>query len=482
MKIRKRRINRGLGMCLFLAAVIMVGCSGPNVNGPNVSGPNIIGLNVSGPDVSGTWLGSLTINNQSLRIVFNLSEISDSNYTGTADSPDEGVFGMPLDHVIVNDHSVSLEIPDWGATFAGNLASGADSISGVLSQSGVNIPLVVQKQPGPLDYRRPQDPVAPYPYQSQDVTFCNADAGITLAGTLTWPQGVGPFKAVVFITGSGPQNRNEELLNHRPFLVLSDALTRAGIATLRYDDRGFGKSTGDFDSATSPDLAADVRAAIKFMRGQQYFSVSSIGLLGHSEGGMIAPMASDGNDDVAFMVLLAGPGMPGDQIIISQRRAIGAADSISDSLLDAQEAAYRRLFACVYATSDPNELDLKLRSILTSLGITGADQDLNVKAINNPWMRYFLTYDPIPVLRRTLIPVLVLNGSIDLQVVADLNLPPIAKALQDAGNQHATVQKIEGLNHLFQHAGNGSPKEYGVIAETMAPEVLKMVSTWIAGQ
>jgi pimeloyl-ACP methyl ester carboxylesterase len=339
--------------------------------------------------------------------------------------------------------------------------------------------LVLEKQPGPLDYRRPQDPVKPYPYNCVDVTFANSDAGITLAGTLTWPQGAGPFRTVVLIAGSGPQNRNEELMNHRPFLVLSDALTRAGIATLRYDKRGVGQSGGDYAGATSPDFAADARAAVQYLRGQASFVASSIGLVGHSEGGLLAPTAAYANPDVAFLVLLAGPGVPGDEVLISQARAIGAVQGMSTDQLDEAEALNRRLYACFRATSDPKELERQLRDVLTSAGVTGAQQDAVIAELNTPWMRFFVTYDPAPVLTRTAIPVLALNGSLDLQVLPDLNLPPIQAALQGAGNQQATVQKLAGLNHLFQHAITGAPTEYGSIDETMAPEVLAQVAGWI---
>jgi uncharacterized protein len=435
----------------------------------------------SDPDIGGTWLGSLTVGGAPLRIVFNISRGAPGSYFGTLDVPEQGLIAGPVSQVDLNGRHVVVGIADLGATFVGDLAVNGASIDGVFSQQGQVLPLVLKKQSGPLDYRRPQDPVAPYPYETQDVTFANTDAAITLAGTLTWPRGTGPFKAVVLIAGSGPNNRDEELLNHRPFLVLSDALTRAGIATLRYDKRGVGASGGDYDAATSLDFAADARAAAAFLRGQMRFPVSAIGLVGHSEGGLLAPMVADVDKAVAFVVLLAGPGVSGGEIIISQDRAIAAAGGTSTTALDANEAISRRLFACFQGTSDPTELDRQLRAVLASEGITGADQNATVTQLNTPWMRFFATYDPAPVLGRTVVPVLALNGSLDLQVLPDLNLPPIRTALAAAGNQHATVQKVDGLNHLFQHAGNGAPSEYATIAETMSPDVLAQVSTWITG-
>jgi pimeloyl-ACP methyl ester carboxylesterase len=432
-------------------------------------------------DISGTWLGSLTVGGAPLRIVFNISGNASAGYTGTVDVPEQGLVAGPLSQVQLAGRQVTIEIADLGATYVGELASNDASIVGSFSQQGIVMRLKVEKQPGPLDYRRPQDPVAPYPYETQDVTFANTDAGITLAGTLTWPRGTGPFKTAVLIAGSGPNTRNEELLNHRPFLVLSDALTRAGIATLRYDKRGVGASTGDYEAATSLDFAADARAAVAFLRAQTRFAVSTVGLVGHSEGGLLAPMVADVDKTVEFLVLLAGPGVPGGEILISQDRAIDAANGVSATVLDANEALSRRLFAVFQMTSDPTELDRQLRAVLTSQGVTGADQNAVVSELSTPWMRFFITYDPAPVLARTTIPVLALNGGLDLQVLPDLNLPPIQAALAAANNQHATVQKIGGLNHLFQHAVTGSPSEYASISETMSPEVLTQVSTWIAG-
>ena len=209
-------------------------------------------------DVAGTWLGSLTVGGAPLRVVFNLT----ADGTGTLDVPEQGLIGNPLSQVDVTGRHVVLQMQDLGARYAGDVVDSGASIAGTFTQGATALPLRLEKQPGPLDYRRPQDPVAPYPYQSEDVTFANAAAGLTLAGTLTWPPGAGPFKTVVLIGGSGPNDRNEEVYNHRPFLVLSDALTRAGIATLRYDKRGVGDSGGDYDAATSLDFAADARAAV----------------------------------------------------------------------------------------------------------------------------------------------------------------------------------------------------------------------------
>jgi pimeloyl-ACP methyl ester carboxylesterase len=427
-------------------------------------------------DVSGTWLGTLTVNGAPLRIVFNLT----ADAKGTLDVPEQGLFAHPLSQVDVTGRHLVVQITDLSVRYEGDVENDGQSIDGKLQQGPMTVTLPLAKQPGPLDYRRPQDPHTPYPYHSEDVTFTNSAAGVTLAGTLTWPEGDGPFKTVVLISGSGPNDRNEEVLNHRPFLVLSDALTRAGIATLRYDKRGVADSTGDYDAATSLDFAADARAAVTYLRAQDHFTASSVGLVGHSEGGMLAPLAAAENPDVSYVVLLAGPGVPGGEIIISQDRAIAEANGAPKSALDANEALERQVFACFKNTSDPVELEKQIRAVLTAAGVPSADQNDVLAQFNTPWMRFFATYDPAPVLTRTAIPVLALNGSLDLQVLAKLNLPPIQTAL--AGNSQATVDELDGLNHFFQHATTGSPTEYAAIDETMAPAVLTQVAAWITAR
>jgi uncharacterized protein len=287
---------------------------------------------------------------------------------------------------------------------------------------------------------------------------------------------------VVLITGSGAQNRNEDLLNDRPFLVLADALTRAGVAVLRHDDRGVGQSTGDFAAATTEDFAQDTRGALSFLREQTQAAVGTIGLIGHSEGGIIAPLVADGNADVGFLVLLAGPAIDGEAVLVSQVRAIGAANGSPPAELDVVEAQQRALYACFEGPDQPlAELDACLSTVLASQAASEAETAPLRADLERPWMRWFMTYDPAPVLRRTLVPLLALNGSLDLQVLASLNVPALEAAFQEAGNERASVFELPGLNHLFQHATTGSPSEYAQIEETMAPEVLSQIAEWIVG-
>jgi len=451
-------------------------------------------------DLAGTWLGLLPVPPVPLRLVLNVERDATGGWSGTADSPDQGSFGIPITSIDVTGSQVVVHLDAIGLVITAELSSDGQTLIGTLQQGGDSLPLRLARQAAPLDYRRPQDPVPPFPYDALELTFPSAEPGVTLAGTLLSPRGPGPFPAVVLITGSGAQNRDEELLNHRPFLVLADALARANVAVLRYDDRGVAGSTGDFAAATSLSFAQDVRGALSYLRAQTRVPVGSLGLIGHSEGGLIAPLVADGDAGLGFLVLLAGPAVDGATIIIAQGRAIAAAQGATPLELDANEAVQRALFACfgargaggaadagpdAAATGDLGAvsdaaLDACLRQVLTGAGLSGVELDQNLRQFESPWMRFFATYDPAPVLRRTRIPVLALNGSLDLQVPASLNLPILREALAEAGNDRSLVAELPGLNHLFQHALTGAPSEYGAINETMAPEVLSQIADWIA--
>jgi uncharacterized protein len=302
--------------------------------------------------------------------------------------------------------------------------------------------------------------------------------GDTLAGTLTIPQGKGPFPAVLLITGSGPQDRDESLLGHKPFLVLSDWLTRKGIEVLRADDRGMGKSTGVFGTATTADFATDVEAGVAFLKTRPEVNAKKIGLIGHSEGGIIAPMVAARNPDVGCIVMLAGSGVPGDQILVEQRKLIAEAGGMSKEQAEKEALEERAVLALVVKEKDSPELEKDLRAGLEK-DVKEPELGAQVKVLTSPWFRYFLAYDPGPALKKVKCPVLALNGEKDLQVPPDLNLPTISKALTEGGNKNFEVVELPGLNHLFQTATTGSPTEYATIEETMSPVVLGKVSEWI---
>jgi pimeloyl-ACP methyl ester carboxylesterase len=488
-----------------LAAAVACGddavSEGPAQPAPD-AGPPPVTLDAAAPsgvvDLTGTWLATLDLPPMPIRLVLNFERGADGDWTGTLDSPDQGAIGIPITSVAVTGQRVDVQLNAVALGFAGDLSEDGQTLTGAIGQAGANIPIVFERQAGPLDYRRPQDPVAPFPYDSVEVTFPSEDPGVTLAGTLISPRGAGPFTTVVLLTGSGQQNRDEELANHRPFLVLADALARANLAVLRFDDRGIGGSSGDFAASTTLNFAADARGAVNYLRSQTQVPVGAIGLVGHSEGGIVAPLAADGNAEVGFLVLLAGTGADGETVILTQSRAIGEVQGATPAELDADEAQQRAIYACYRAPSavgadagadagapadagavSAADLDACLRRELTAAGLSEADMAPLLAELESPWRVFFVTYDPVPVLERSQVPVLALNGSLDLQVLPDVNLPPIQAALEAAGNESSRVTELPGLNHLFQHTTTGDPLEYGTIAETMSPDVPAQIVEWI---
>jgi pimeloyl-ACP methyl ester carboxylesterase len=331
--------------------------------------------------------------------------------------------------------------------------------------------------------RRPQEPHPPFPYRSEEVSFANPRAqGVTLAGTLTLPQGDGPFPAAILITGSGAQDRDEALMGHKPFAVLADYLTRHGIAVLRYDDRGFGRSTGNFSGATSADFATDAAAAYAFLRARPGIDHDAIGFIGHSEGGMVGPLAAPDSPGAAFMVLLAGPGTRSRDLMEAQRRAIGQSMGMTEAELDRAGPIQARLTEIAAGNLTQAEAEAAMHAAipdeaLARSGVTPAQRDMLIARTSDPWFRWFLRYDPAPALSALHMPVLALNGSLDRQVLAQANLAGIRAAL--AGNPDVTATELPGLNHLFQTARTGGMGEYADLEETMAPVVLETVTEWI---
>jgi uncharacterized protein len=332
---------------------------------------------------------------------------------------------------------------------------------------------------------RPQEPKKPYPYDEEEVAYENKRDGVKLAGTLTFPRGKGPFPAVLLITGSGPQDRDESLLGHKPFLVLADYLTRQGIAVLRVDDRGVGGSTGSVPNSTTENFAADVMAGVEFLRARKEIDPKQIGLIGHSEGGLIAPMVAAQNGDVAFIVLMAGAGLTGEEILYMQGAMIMKASGASAGQLAKQRATQESMFKILKEEKDPAAAEKRLREemskSLTEEEKKKSEQTIaaHIKLANTPWFRYYLTLDPRPALRKVKCPVLALNGENDLQVSANENLREIGAALKAGGNNDVTIARLPKLNHLFQTSETGSPNEYIKIEETIAPVALKTIGDWI---
>jgi len=332
-----------------------------------------------------------------------------------------------------------------------------------------------------LELRRPQNPVRPYPYREQEVSYSTPAGKIQLGATLTIPPGKGPFPAVLLIAGSGPHDRDESIMGHKPFLVLADYLTRKGIVVLRADKRGIGKSAGDYSQAVMADFASDAEAGVAYLKTRVEVDPRKIGLVGHSEGGIEAPMAAAHNPDVAFIVLMAGPGVRGDQLLPEQLRLIEQASGKSADEIEKDLATQREVLAVLEKDKDDALLEKDLREKFTGK-VPEAQIGMQVKAVSSPWFRGLLEYDPAVTLSKLTCPVLAINGEKDLQVPPGQNLPPIRKALEAAGNKNSEVVELPGLNHLFQTAKTGAVGEYSEIEETMSPLALEKVASWIVKQ
>ena len=432
--------------------------------------------------LAGEWNGTLSAGGAKLRLALHIKDAGPGAFTATLDSLDQGAMGLPVDSLMLSEGgAVRFEVKAVRGAYKGTVNESMTEISGTWSQGPGNLPLT-WKRGAARAPARPQEPKPPYPYDSTDVTFENAGAGVTLAGTLTRPRGGAKAPAVILISGSGPQDRNEALMNHKPFLVLADHLTRAGIAVLRYDDRGTAKSTGDFAASTTEDFAADARAALAFLRKQPGIDSDRVGVLGHSEGAMAGPMVAAGNPDVAFVVMLAGPGVIGEQMLYQQNDALGRSAGMPQEGIDANRRLQEKIFAVVKAEADPEVRRKKLDELLASAGLPDGARKAQVEAAGSAWLRYLLQYDPAVVLRKVKQPVLAINGALDTQVVAEQNLPAVEAALKEGGNEKVTAKRMPGLNHLLQKATTGSVGEYREIEETMSPEALNLISGWMRQQ
>ena len=455
----------------------------------------LLSSNAFAVDVTGDWHGQLDIQGMKLRISFHLSKEGDK-YTSTMDSPDQEAMGLATSTTFFDGETLKISMENIGAEFNGELKDNV--IDGTFNQAGMKMPLLLsKKEVAEVKQKpRPQDPVKPYPYTSENVHFTNIKAdNIKLAGTLTLPKNVENPPVVVLISGSGPQNRNEEIkaFNHRPFLVWSDYLTRHGIAVLRFDDRGVGESEGTQKDATSADFATDTQAAFDYLKTRgDVIDTKKIGLMGHSEGGLIAPMVASTNKDVAFIIMLAGPGVDGAEVLLSQSKRAAELAGENNKNIELNQKLSKHVFQMVKKEADLSQLSTDIIKYLTQekqkypkiLGKDLSEQQIKQQAqtVSSPWMTYFIRTNPTEFLEKVTCPVLAINGGLDFQVIVDLNLPPIEKALIKAGNKDVTVKEFKGLNHLFQTADTGALNEYSKIEETVSPIVLKTVSDWIVNR
>ena len=442
--------------------------------------------NPAADPLGGRWEGEIEIPNRSLAVTVHLHRDGD-DWRGTIDIPAQGARGLPLDPitVIADEDGVAVAFTIRGVpgnpTFKGRHDD--DTLAGDFSQGGVTFGFRLGRQEVAGPYR-PQQPKPPFPYAAEEAVI---DAGpVKLGGTLTVPNGDPPFPAVLLISGSGLQDRDQTLFDHQPFWVLADHLSRSSIAVLRVDDAGIGASTPHPQPPTTADFANDAAACVQLLRADPRFS--HIGLLGHSEGGVVASILAGERDDIDFVVLLAAPGVSGAELMRKQNQRILAAAGFTDDRTTALLALLDRLYAALVSDLPEDDLRLRVEEIaLQQLAVNGVvgigveDQRVQaaVEAAMSPWMRYFLRLDPRPSLERIKVPLLALNGDLDLQVDADQNLVAIESALAAGDNTQATIHRLAGLNHLFQHAETGLVDEYARIEETMANEVLDLIRDWI---
>lgn len=448
----------------------------------------------SAESVLGRWMGTLDVGAATLRLSLEIS--MEDALSAVLVSVDQSSQPIPVESVAFEDGQLRFTAPLAGITYEGALAGDGQSIEGTFTQMGSTLPLTFNRSEEAVEApTRPQDPEEPYPYLSEEVTYANPEGGHTLAGTFTRPEGEGPFPAVILISGSGPQDRNEALMGHRPFLVLSDHLTRAGLAVLRYDDRGVGQSTGDFAAATSWDFASDVEAAVAYLRSRDDVDGARIGLAGHSEGGLIAPMVAAESGDVAFVVLMAGPGVTGERILYAQSELIARASGAADDRIALSRSYAEKMYRVLKSDMTPEEAQPALEALAreqlaqatpderAQSGVSEENMDqvisAQIRSLNSPWFRNFLTYDPARSLERVTVPVLAINGEKDLQVPYEENLREIGAALERGGNDRFELHALPGLNHLFQTAETGHPSEYGQIEETWSPAAMELIATWI---
>lgn len=446
--------------------------------------------------VAGTWEGMLRYSGAEFRLVFRIRRDNGEGLSGTLDSPDQGALGIPLSRVERTEEGARFTTAAIGGEFEGRWA-GDGRLDGTWRQAGLELPLT-------LDRRGDEAPAVPrleapdggvgqvadedLTFRTEEVSYTGA-AGVSLAGTLTLPEGNGPFPAVLLISGSGPQDRDSTIAGHRPFAVLAEHLARLGIVSLRVDDRGVGGSSGDLASTTLEDLAADARAGLRWLRSRPETDLQATGLVGHSEGALVGAMAAAaGEPAVDFLVLLAPPAVPGRAILLRQGELIAGAAGASEEARRRDRTVREEIIEAVLGAADTEAAeaavwDVLNRHLAVSEGepqaTVSAALEAQVSSLSAPWLREFLRYDPAPALAQVECPVLALWGGRDLQVPPTQSRPALEAAVSD--DRRLTTRVLPGLNHLLQTAETGLPVEYSQIEETLAPQALELIGGWIRG-
>jgi fermentation-respiration switch protein FrsA (DUF1100 family) len=446
-------------------------------------------LTAFGQEITGQWNGLLKVQGMQFRLVFHIQNAA-TGLRATMDSPDQAAKGIEVNTTSFENKTLKLSITNANIEYEGML--GADGvIIGNFKQRGQSFPLNLSKEKIEKEQiARPQEPIKPYPYYAEELTFANMQANIKLSGTLTLPKKEGIFPAVILISGSGAQNRDEELMGHKPFLVLADYLTKNGFAVLRFDDRGTAGSQGNFAAATSADFATDVEAGLQYLLSRQEIDKKKIGLIGHSEGGIIAPMVANRAKEVAFIVLLAGTGISGAEVLLLQQELIGRAAGASEAELQKKKATNSKAFGILAKAKNAEQQQTDLtnyikQTLQESPNLKPANMaaddfvKLQVNQLLSPWMLYFLGHNPAKNLEKVKCPVLALNGEKDLQVPPKENLAAIKQALTKGKNKQFIIKELPNLNHLFQECKTGSPDEYAQIEQTFSPTALAEILNWL---
>jgi pimeloyl-ACP methyl ester carboxylesterase len=441
--------------------------------------------------IAGIWLGVLEVSAFKLRLALKVTQSADGKLTATFDSIDQAAHNLPIETITYVGGVVRFQAPKFSISYEGKMNEAGTEIVGEFKQGAATYPLTLKRTDTTPGLSRPQDPKKPYPYSEEDVSYENPSDKVKLTGSLTVPASKEKVPAVVLITGSGAQDRNETILGHRPFLVLADHLTRQGIAVLRVDDRGTGGSGAGSAKDTSETFAEDTLAGVAFLKTRKEIDPQRIGLLGHSEGGIIAPMAAIKSKDIAFIVMMAGIGQTGRDVILMQGDLMTKVGGTPPETTAQIRKVYEQIFSILKAEPDNAVAEKKIREVVSKE--TAAMTEAQKKAFApvakqiegqmgmyvSPWFRFLLEFDPAKTLEKVTIPVLAIVGEKDLQVPPKENLSLIEAALKKAGNKNYTIMLMPGLNHLFQTAKTGLPTEYGVIEETISPAALKAISDWI---
>lgn len=443
---------------------------------------------------AGRWAGALN-EVRNLKLSFNITEEKDS-LKATLDVPSQGAKDVPCTKVTVIKDSIRIDMKMLNGWYEGKLTD-VNKIDGVWTQNGMGIPLVLTRTLGKIELNRPQTPKPPYTYNSEDIIFYSENKGLYYGATITTPKDGDKHPALIMITGSGPQNRDEEIFGHKPFAVVADHLTKQGYVVLRVDDRGVGKSGGDRTNTTSADYAQDVKEAIHYLKSRKEVDKKKIGLYGHSEGGMIAQMVAAESKDVAFIILMAAPGIKVTELMTEQNKAVLASGGLDAATVESYAKLYKGIVEQVAKATNQDTLRVKLinvvdkwlptadkNTIATTIGITDVVSkekfvDEFMSQIWNKWWAFFLQYDPQPVLSKLSCKVLALNGDKDIQVLSRSNLEGINKALASSKSKDYETREVTGVNHLFQECTTCTAQEYGELEQTIKPEVLDIVTTWL---